>query len=138
MARNAFGASSADFEQDDRGNRRAGRTGTVWTAQTGGTQITDLLNTAGDPITELTSSSHPIGLVQFQGPADGRAIVWVDFGGAGRVKVVGDAPLVQVVQHGAVASTARPVGAAMVIWYGSVQPTFVTAPDLVVRTDEAV
>ena len=42
------------------------------------------------------------------------------------------------VVHGATAGTARPTGYAGVIWYGSVQPTNAVAPDLVIRTDEAV
>ena len=41
------------------------------------------------------------------------------------------------INHGATASTARP-SFDMVIWYGSVQPTNAIAPDLVIRTDEAV
>jgi hypothetical protein len=42
-----------------------------------------------------------------------------------------------MVNHGATASTARPTGWAGVIWYGSVQPDNITAPDIVIRTDEA-
>lgn len=45
---------------------------------------------------------------------------------------------VTFVNHGATASTARPTGYAMVIWYGSVQPTNMVAPDIVIRTDEAI
>jgi len=46
--------------------------------------------------------------------------------------------VVTMVNHGATAGTARPTGYAMVIWYGSVAPTNATAPDIVIRTDEAV
>lgn len=42
------------------------------------------------------------------------------------------------INHGATAGTARPTGAAFVIWYGSVQPTNAVVPDVVIRTDEAV
>lgn len=48
------------------------------------------------------------------------------------------APTVTFVNHGASAGTARPTGFDMVIWYGSVQPTNIVAPDVVIRTDEAV
>lgn len=43
-----------------------------------------------------------------------------------------------VVVHGVTAGTARPTGFAGIIWYGSVQPTNIEAPDIVIRTDEAV
>jgi hypothetical protein len=45
---------------------------------------------------------------------------------------------IQFVNHGAVNSVARPVGFDQVIWYGSVQPLNMIAPDIVIRTDEAV
>jgi hypothetical protein len=136
VARLAFGGSAADFVQDNAGNRSAGSVGTVWDSQEDGTRITDLMTVGGNAVTEITSATSPRGLVQFQGPADGTSVVWVDFG-AGRVRMVGVTPVVQAVVHGADASVARPNGASMVIWYGSVQPTHVAAPDLVVRTDEA-
>ena len=52
--------------------------------------------------------------------------------------IVDTAALAYFVDHGAVAGTARPAGAGMVIWSGSVQPTNAIAPDIVIRTDEAV
>jgi hypothetical protein len=45
---------------------------------------------------------------------------------------------VTFVNHGGTASVARPVGWGMVIWYGSVQPTNMVAPDICIRTDLAV
>ena len=48
------------------------------------------------------------------------------------------ATLYSVVNHGSNPSTARPTGYAGVIWYGSVQPTNMAEPDIVIRTDEAI
>jgi hypothetical protein len=42
------------------------------------------------------------------------------------------------INHGADAEVARPAGCTFGIWYGSVQPTTMVAPDIVIRTDEAV
>ena len=41
------------------------------------------------------------------------------------------------VNHAAGATVARPTGHEMVVWYGSVQPNNMVAPDIVIRTDEA-
>lgn len=93
--RHTFGASSADFVMDSNGNALANESGTVWTAQTGGTRILDLLDMNDAVITSVTSLGSPLGAVQFQGPDDGTNTVWLDFG-SGRIKVVastGFAPL---------------------------------------------
>jgi len=42
------------------------------------------------------------------------------------------------VVHGSNAATARPSGFAGIVWFGSVQPSNAVAPDVIVRTDEAV
>lgn len=92
MARRTFGGTAADFLTDSRGNVESGGTGTVWTARTGGTQITDLLDANGAPVTTVSALASPEGMVLFSGPDDGTSVVWVDFGG-GRVKMVAsDAP----------------------------------------------
>jgi lysophospholipase L1-like esterase len=90
MARSTFGGTTADtvaqrvrilgHDVDDYN----AATLTVWSAQTGGTQYTDLLVNGG------ASSSVPVDatgqIPEFQGP-DGVAIVWVSAGGA-RVKML--------------------------------------------------
>lgn len=90
MARRSFGATAADFESDQAGNVLSG-TGSVWTAQTGGAQITDVVcangGTGGAIKAAVGSASIPKGMVQFLGPPDDTPVVWADFGG-GRVKVV--------------------------------------------------
>lgn len=87
MARRTFGGTAADFLTDSRGNVESGGTGTVWTARTGGTQITDLLDANGAAVTTVSALASPEGMVLFSGPDDGTSVVWVDFGG-GRVKMV--------------------------------------------------
>jgi hypothetical protein len=86
--RRAYGGSSGDFLTDARGNVESGGTGTVWTAQTDGTQITDLLTADGAACTTISASASPEGMIQFQGPDDGTTVLWVDFGTGTRVKMV--------------------------------------------------
>jgi hypothetical protein len=57
---------------------------------------------------------------------------------ANRLEVVFSTKAVGFCNHGATASTARPLGFGMIIWYGSVQPTNMVAPDICIRTDLAV
>ncbi|MER7309938.1 SGNH/GDSL hydrolase family protein [Streptomyces griseoluteus] len=78
--RHSFGGSPADFAMEKVGNTlllRPGAVGTVWSAATGGTQYTDLTDTLGTPITQVTAESD--GSVAFYGP-DGVTSVYVDFG----------------------------------------------------------
>jgi hypothetical protein len=68
-------------------------------------------------------------------PADGDALVWDDEAEAwvaGEVAggSIDTSGLVQVVEHGSTAGTARPEGALVVYWVGSVQPTNATNSDL--------
>lgn len=80
MARHLFGGSPADIALGSvSGNLqvRGGAVGTVWDAVTGGSQITDLTDTAGSPITQVVADAG--GLVTFYGP-DTIAICYVDFG----------------------------------------------------------
>ena len=80
MARHAFGNSPADYAMEKVGNQlllRPAAVGTVWDALTGGTQLTDLTDLTGAPITTVTADSD--GAVAFYGP-DGATAVYVDFG----------------------------------------------------------
>ncbi|MCZ4506933.1 glycosyl hydrolase family 28-related protein [Streptomyces sp. ActVer] len=60
---------------------RPAAVGTVWTALTGGTQLTDLTTLTGTPITSVTADAD--GAVAFMGP-DGVTSLYVDFGYAKR------------------------------------------------------
>lgn len=58
-------------------------------------------------------------------------------GATGATGPAGDDANVQFVNHGSDPNVARPTGFDQVIWYGSVQPVNMVAPDIVVRTDES-
>ncbi len=65
---------------------------TLWSAKTGGTQYTDLLDSAGAPITQVVSSAgvggFTVGAIpEFQGP-DGVFALWADAGGGARYKMI--------------------------------------------------
>lgn len=65
---------------------------TMWSAETGGVQYTDLLDASGSPITEVTtadgSGTLPTGTIpQFQGP-DGVAQLWADAGANVRYRML--------------------------------------------------
>ncbi|WP_333742707.1 SGNH/GDSL hydrolase family protein [Streptomyces ardesiacus] len=80
MARHLFGGSTSDYAMERVGNQllvRPGATGTAWTAVTGGTQISDLTDLTGSPITTLTADAD--GAVAFYGP-DGVTSLYIDFG----------------------------------------------------------
>ncbi|MFG2970914.1 glycosyl hydrolase family 28-related protein [Streptomyces sp. NPDC048288] len=80
MARHLFGGSPADYAAEKVGNQlllRPDAEGTVWDSLTGGTQITDLTDTTGAPITTVTADTD--GAVTFYGP-DGVTSVYTDFG----------------------------------------------------------
>jgi hypothetical protein len=61
---------------------------TAWTAQSGGTQVTDLTDSAGNPIATLTASA--LGLLDFFGPATTPETVtlWLDVGAGTRQLIV--------------------------------------------------
>jgi len=107
MARRTFGGTAADFLTDSRGNVESGGVGTVWTARTGGTQITDLLDANGAPVTTVSALASPEGMVLFSGPDDGTSVVWVDFGG-GRVKMVAHDGYPALDNNGDIAAAAVP------------------------------
>lgn len=80
MARNLFGGTASDVAEDSTGARVPNAVGTVWNGPTAGaTQITDLTDAGGAPLTQLTADSRGY-LGSFYGP-DGAERVWVDFGG---------------------------------------------------------
>ncbi|MFD8545665.1 SGNH/GDSL hydrolase family protein [Streptomyces sp. NPDC059649] len=80
MARHSFGGSPADIAMERVSSAlviRGGASGTVWDAATGGNQLTDLTDMAGNAITQIVSDDN--GGVQFYGP-DTVTRCWVDFG----------------------------------------------------------
>lgn len=90
MARLTFGGTGGDFVVSSTGAPMPGDTGTVWTARTGGSQVTDLRDVSGNALaTSGVIVAGSYGEVIFQGPDDGGATtaLWVDFGGGVRVLV---------------------------------------------------
>ncbi|MFF3094131.1 glycerophosphodiester phosphodiesterase [Streptomyces cyaneofuscatus] len=78
--RHLFGGSTSDYAMEQVGDQlllRPGATGTVWDAVAGGTQLTDLTDTSGLPITSVVAASD--GFVAFYGPEDATT-VYLDFG----------------------------------------------------------
>ncbi|MFD8839868.1 hypothetical protein [Streptomyces griseofuscus] len=78
--RHLYGGSPADFAMQRVGNQllvRPAAVGTVWDSAAGGTQLTDLTDLTGLPITSVTADAD--GAVTFYGP-DGVTTVYVDFG----------------------------------------------------------
>src|SRR6185503_138771 len=77
--------------QDQAGNYQPNLvgTGTCWTAETGGSQITDLVDNVRAGSTDGFISTDALGEINFQGPADGTSALWIDFG-AGRFRVWAD------------------------------------------------
>jgi hypothetical protein len=76
MARYTFGGNAA--VESSAGVPLPGAVGTAWTAQTGGSQVTDLQTAGGTAQTTVTTASNgavPI----FKGP-DGTSQLWLDFG----------------------------------------------------------
>ena len=58
---------------------------TVWTEQVAGVSITDLVDADGNETTYLTSDA--LGFVQFQGPDDSTAPLWLDSGTGSRMVI---------------------------------------------------
>lgn len=81
MARHLFGLSPADIALERVGDAlviRGGAVGQVFDSLTGGTQLTDLTDLSGNPVTTVTADTN--GGVGFYGPAAGASTVYVDFG----------------------------------------------------------
>lgn len=88
MARSVYGGRGGDFVTSTSGALMPGDTGTVWTAKTGGTQVTDLLAEDGSALATagtIVAGAH--GEVTFQGPDGTTSGLWVDFGGGIRVLI---------------------------------------------------
>lgn len=86
--RHLFGGSTSDYAMERVGNQlllRPGVTGTVWDAVTGGTQLTDLTDTTGLPVTTVVAAAD--GAVGFYGP-DGVTACFLDFGFGRRYSMV--------------------------------------------------
>ena len=83
MSRSFYGQSAADFTTDKTGRIRGRITQTVWTTAVGGTQVFDLLDADGTPVTAVTSDAD--GLVSFQGPDGYHAGLWLDDGDGARL-----------------------------------------------------
>lgn len=95
MARHTFGQSPADWTFTAGSGDVATLAGSVavtfWNLPSGGTQYTDLLDTAGSPATQIVSgdgSAVSVGTIpQFSGP-DGITEMWADAGGGTRYIMV--------------------------------------------------
>ncbi|MEV0445295.1 hypothetical protein AB0I84_07480 [Streptomyces spectabilis] len=84
--RNLYGGTPADVAENEAGVRVAGAVGLVWDSpEEGATQVTDLVDLSGTPITQLVADERGV-VLPFWGPADGREALWVDFG-VGRLKL---------------------------------------------------
>lgn len=81
MARYLFGGTASDVAEDVTGARVPGATGTVWNGPgEGATQITDLTDTLGGPITQLVADQDGM-IPPFYGPDNGSERLYIDFGG---------------------------------------------------------
>lgn len=97
MARSLFGGGTADFlaAVGPGGTLRAlSGNLTLWTAESGGTQHTDLLLN-GSPVTSI-AVDRTGQVPRFQGP-NGVTDLWADAGGDGRVRMLAD--VVEVVEQ---------------------------------------
>lgn len=88
MARRPFGGGTSDFVARAAGGALLVVSGqvTFWSAATGGTQYTDLLNTVGAAATSITTDSSGQ-IPAFQGPNTGVAVMWADAGGSARQRL---------------------------------------------------
>src|SRR5574343_1629648 len=85
MARLLYGNSPADFTTAPTGRLLPGSVLTVWTAVTGGTQVTDLQDYLGNATTVVTSDEYA--LVRFYGPDGENDTLWLDSGQGTRLLV---------------------------------------------------
>ncbi len=87
MPRRPFGGGGdAVVFSHSTGNPMPFHTGTGWTQRSGGSQITDLADLSGAPLTELKTDAAGA-IPPFLGPADGRDDLWVDLG-SGRYQLL--------------------------------------------------
>lgn len=99
MARNMYGATSADFTLTSGGRVIPGAELTLWTARTGGTQITDLLDVDSVACTTVTSGAD--GSVVYYGPDSDADTHWADSGQGSRiairpVNITGEPPTLEI------------------------------------------
>lgn len=85
MARNMYGATSADFTLTAGGRIVPGAVLTLWSARTGGTQITDLTDVAGTAITSVTSGAD--GSVVYYGPDADKDTHWAQASQGSRIAI---------------------------------------------------
>jgi len=85
MARNMYGATSADFTLTSGGRVVPGSVLTIWSARTGGTQITDLTDVAGTAITSVTSGAD--GSVVYYGPDADKDTHWAQASQGSRIAI---------------------------------------------------
>lgn len=175
MARHWFGRALTDWTMDVGDTTTAGgattgpvlATGpvtiTFWSAAVGGVQYTDLLNAAGNPITQVMSSDGSDGLTvgtipQFQGP-DGVAEMWADAGSGARYKMVAtdlgsvvkdlsstvadlqaaiatlsNSPGLVVYNASTASWPTRPVDSRIYFWVGPTAPALIPDGDLWINT----
>jgi hypothetical protein len=80
-----YGATSADFTITSGGRVIPGAVLTLWSARTGGTQITDLLDRDSVACTTVTSAAD--GSVVYYGPNNDKTVHWADSGQGSRVAI---------------------------------------------------
>ena len=80
-----YGATSADFTLTSGGRVVPGATLTIWSARTGGTQITDLTDVDSVAVTTVTSNAD--GSVVYYGPNNDLSVHWADSGVGQRVAI---------------------------------------------------
>jgi hypothetical protein len=113
VARNMYGATSADFTLTSGGRVVPGATLTIWSARTGGTQITDLLDR--DSVATTTVTSDADGSVVYYGPNNDKTVHWADSGVGNRiairpVDITGDPPVLSIGTVGTGAAAANLTG----------------------------
>ena len=113
MARNMYGATSADFTLTSGGRVIPGAVLTLWTARTGGTQITDLLDVDSVACTTVTSAAD--GSVVYYGPNNDKTVHWADSGQGSRIAIrptdiTGDPPVMSIGTVGTGAAAASLTG----------------------------
>ena len=113
MARNMYGATSADFTLTSGGRVVPGAPLTIWSARTGGTQITDLLDV--DSVATTTVPSDADGSIVYYGPNNDKTVHWADSGVGNRiairpVDITGDPPVLSIGTVGTGAAAANLTG----------------------------
>lgn len=85
MSRFQFGGGTADYVADSNGRPRSGVTVTFYDAETGGSQLSDLLDADGAAVGSVTSGAGGR-IPRFSGP-DGVTELWAEAGGAYRSRM---------------------------------------------------